>query len=308
MDEFVGKPVVEYDAGGGVDDTNVVYRVSTADYEDENLEPMFEAFTLESGLENLEALSIGPWGEEAYDSSKPADVAIRLMVEHRGLFPNLKHLMFGDFGYEDCEVSWIINTNVTPLLDAFPNLETFQVRGGQELRFDGLSHLNLKSLIVQTGGLAPYTLEHVLQAKLPSLTHLELWLGIDSYGFEGTADDFRPFVFGTAYPEGKLPFNGLKYLGLLNSEIADEIAEMLEGAPILEQLEVLDLSKGTMSDEGLRALSMNEALSGLKSLNLSRNFLTDTDLADQIRSKGPDVVWGEQKSSDDDWRYVDVSE
>jgi len=148
----------------------------------------------------------------------------------------------------------------------------------------------------------------VLQAKLPSLEHLELWIGIDSYGFDGDSSNFKPFAFGTAYPEGELPFENLKYLGLRNSEIADDIAEMLEGAPVLERLEALDLSKGAMTDEGLRALSTNLGLEGLKSLNLSRNFLTDRDLADQIRSKGPDVIWGEQKNSEDDWRYVDVSE
>ncbi|BFH11652.1 hypothetical protein J6TS7_07520 [Paenibacillus dendritiformis] len=108
-------------------------------------------------------------------------------------------------------------------------------------------HARLKELVIICGGLPAEVLADIRNAKLPELRKLELYLGVDEYGFSGSLDD----VLSVAKP-GLFP--KLTYLGLKDSEIQDEIAQALADAPILDQLETLDLSYGTLSDAGAEAL------------------------------------------------------
>lgn len=91
--------------------------------------------------------------------------------------------------YEDCEVSWIIQTNLSPLLKAFPNLESFTAKGSTDLRLEPLEHARLQELVIICGGLPAEVLSDVRNAKLPELRKLELYLGVDEYGFSGSLDD-----------------------------------------------------------------------------------------------------------------------
>ncbi|MFN8512832.1 MAG: hypothetical protein U0841_09645 [Chloroflexia bacterium] len=68
--------------------------------------------------------------------------------------PRLTALFFGDIIVEESEISWIEQTDVSPLLAAFPQLEIFGVRGGNGLSFGQLRHDVLQTLIVETGGLS----------------------------------------------------------------------------------------------------------------------------------------------------------
>jgi len=78
---------------------------------------------------------------------------------------------------DESEISWIVNSDMGPLLAAYPRLQQLRVRGGQELAFGDLRHDNLRTLIVETGGLSGEVLQQMAAARLPALTHLELWLG-----------------------------------------------------------------------------------------------------------------------------------
>jgi hypothetical protein len=69
-------------------------------------------------------------------------------------------------------------------------------------------------------------------------------------------------------------------------------------APILGQLEALDLSLGTMTDKGAEALIASEKIRNLKSLNLHRNYLTDATIA-RLKGLGPVVDAGGQETPDD---------
>ncbi|WP_232093216.1 hypothetical protein [Gimesia panareensis] len=106
-------------------------------------------------------------------------------------------------------------------------------------------------------------------------------------------------------------FPKLKYLGLRNSIFADEIAQAIAAAPILNQVEVVDLSLGTLGDAGAQALLDCNRLNELKKLDLHFHYLTDemckklstldleVDLDDQ---QEPDEYDGEMN------RYCAVSE
>jgi hypothetical protein len=206
-------------------------------------------------------------------------------------------------------ISWIRNTNMGPLLAAFPGLTYFGVRGGKNLRFKGIAHHdNLQALVVETGGLDESTVEDIIGLDLPELTHLELWLGAREYGFTGDIDTYLPLIIGKPYPDLTYPFPKLKHLALKNAEIADDLARAFLDAPVLNQLTSLDLSMGTMSDQGAQALLENEAIAQLNSLNLSSNHIEDVSLFIRLKSRGIGVRHDDQKSDRVYGRYVSVSE
>jgi hypothetical protein len=134
---------------------------------------------------------------------------------------------------------------MTPLFQAYRNLQHFGVRGSNELKIGPVRHSQLKSLVIQCGGLPGGVLRQVLQSELPALEHLELYLGEENYGFDFEVGDLEPLLSGIVFPN-------LRSLGLRDSEIADEIAAAVAKAPILSRIKMLDLSLGTLSDAGGR--------------------------------------------------------
>src|SRR5262249_21721721 len=161
---------------------------------------------------------------------------------------------------EENEVSWIIQSDISPIFQAYPALEYFRIRGSDGLSIGGgINHTALKSLIFESGGLPADIIREIAASKLPALEHLEIWTGSNGYGGAPTTKALRPFLDGSAWPR-------LRYLGLRDSEYADEIAEALMGASILGQLDTLDLSLGTLGDRGGEALLNNPALKRLGKL------------------------------------------
>ncbi|MGB0388241.1 MAG: HEAT repeat domain-containing protein, partial [Ardenticatenaceae bacterium] len=61
-------------------------------------------------------------------------------------------------------MSWIEQSDMTPLLNAYANLEVFGVRGGYRLRFSSLRHEKLKRLDVQASDLSRETMADICAA------------------------------------------------------------------------------------------------------------------------------------------------
>lgn len=121
-------------------------------------------------------------------------------------------------------------------------------------------------MTIQSGGLPKAILEQVLASTLPSLTHLEIWLGQDEYGGDITIEDLRPLLEGSPFP--------LRSLGICNAEIADDVARAIATAPVVSSLEELSLRGGTLTDEGASALIDGQDLSHLRRLDLSHHFVS----------------------------------
>ncbi|MBK8475276.1 MAG: hypothetical protein IPL39_02930 [Opitutaceae bacterium] len=140
-------------------------------------------------------------------------------------------------------------------------------------------------------------------SELPKLEYLELWLGTDEYGANHTVADLQPILSGRLFPN-------LKYLGLRNSQLADEIAAVVVNSPLIQHIETLDLSLGTLSDEGARALLKLPASPTLKRLNLHYNFFS-ADLIRQLKAL-PLTVDASKPSDmdidDEESRFVAVGE
>ncbi|EDS78359.1 conserved hypothetical protein [Clostridium botulinum C str. Eklund] len=214
-----------------------------------------------------EELIIGNW-IEAWDENDEADKIVEFIVENKDKFPNLKKIYFGDIDYEECEISWIINGDLAPLINNF-KLNSFTAKGGTNLRFKNLESSTLKELIVISGGTSKETIKDISSASLPNLERLELYFGDSNYGFDSEIEDIEPFIKRENYPN-------LKYLGLKNSEIQDEICEKIFKGNILENLEVLDISFGTLSDKGAQTILNNlDKLKNIKAIDLTYNYISE---------------------------------
>ena len=93
------------------------------------------------------------------------------------------------------------------------------MRGGNDLGFSGaFKHEKLEEIVVESGGTPASAVRELAALDLPALERLELWLGTDEYGGGSTVSDVMPFLDGANLPS-------LKYLGLMNSDITDGIAQ-----------------------------------------------------------------------------------
>lgn len=249
------------------------------------------------------ALLVGMW--EPGESSKEA---VRSLVDAADRLPALRHLYFGDIAQEENEISWILQSDITPLFEAFPRLETLIVQGGQDLVLEPVRHESLRHLEFRTGGLPGRVVRAVGASTFPALRTLELWLGTDEYGGDATVRDLEGILRA-----GGLP--ALTRLGLMNSEIQDEVATAVAASPVLGRLTELDLSMGALGNEGAEALLLGQPLGHLRVLNLSHHFITPAmqeRLTAAFATPGLALDLGDPQEPDDDgeesWRYIAVAE
>ncbi|MGW2823526.1 STM4015 family protein [Streptomyces sp. NPDC001443] len=270
LQEFHGLPVFDFPDADAMtalpEPDSVAWRICGSVYDaEEEWTAAFERFRAAVDTTRVRALIVGAW-TEAYDSA-PTDV-VEALLAARDRLPALRALFFGDIVYEECEISWINQTDMTGLLTGFPALEEFGVRGGTDLRLEALSHTALRRLTVQTGGLPVRVVRGIGGSELPALEHLDLWLGTPQYGADTEAADLEPILSGARLPR-------LRHLALRNSEIQDEVAAAVASAPVVARLEVLDLSMGTLGDDGAAALLGGQPLTHLKRLDLHHHYLSE---------------------------------
>ncbi|MGW5865144.1 STM4015 family protein [Streptomyces sp. NPDC055239] len=287
---------------------SVTWRIAVESYDsEEQWEAAFARFAEAVDISRVRAIIVGAWSD-VYENGPEEVIAALIAAKER--MPALRALFLGDIDSEECEISWITQDCVTPLLDAFPELEEFAVRGGEGLLFPAVEHGRLRSLTVETGGLPVEVVRGIAASDLPALEHLDLWLGTSGYGGDAAVSDLQPFFAGTRLPR-------LRQLALRNSEIQDEIAEAMASAPVVARLEVLDLSMGVLTDEGATALLAGQPLTHLKKLDLHHNFLSEA-LAARVRESlepagvevdlDPDDADEDAEDDGTVWRYVAVGE
>ncbi|WP_428965150.1 STM4015 family protein [Micromonospora fluostatini] len=267
LSSFAGLDVVPFDPGMALPEElpPVAWRLEVEDFDadPEEFAALVAAFRAEVPAEAVQAIVLGEWGS-TYESPAP----LGLLVEAAGEWTALRHLFVADLISEQCEISWITHDDLTPLLRAYPELTTLWVRGGHELRLEPLRHDGLRELVVQTGGLPGSVSRAVAGCDLPGLRRLDLWLGRPDYEGDTTVDDLAEVLAGSRLP-------ALRHLALCNAEDADEVTRAVADAPVVRQLEVLDLSKGVLTDVGGEALLAGQPLTHLRRLDLSHHFLSE---------------------------------
>jgi hypothetical protein len=272
VDTFFGSPVEDYDREAGIEDpAGKAYRLSLLEGYDaaergEKLTDVLAQFVDDPAASRVRGLVIGYW-EDVFSDAAGAERIVTALVAARDRLAALRALFLGDITSEECEISWIQQTDVSPILAAYPALECFRVRGGTGLVLGTPRHEALRELIIESGGLDVGVVDDIVAGHLPRLEHLELWLGDAGYGATTTVEDLAPILDGSRFP-------ALRYLGLRNSEIADAIAIVLSSAPIVGRLHTLDLSLGNLGDEGARALLESPAIKSLRKLDIHHHYVS----------------------------------
>jgi hypothetical protein len=139
-------------------------------------------------------------------------------------------------------------------------------------------------------------------ASLPSLEHLELWLGEPNYGCTVTMQSLEGILTGARLPK-------LTSLAIKNSGEEGPLIEAVAKSAVLPRLEQLDFSMGVLAEGATAAfVTYVEKFKHLKRLDLSDNYFSAADQV-TLRAALPMVVFGDQKPSQGpDDRYVSVSE
>ncbi|WP_372392554.1 STM4015 family protein [Xanthomonas sp. NCPPB 3582] len=294
---YRGKRVVDFSVDQPASGGDVVYRLRQ-EYEGEDTQAaLLDSLLAQVDPASIQALIIGAW-REAHDEGPNG--YLQRLIERRDELPALRALFVGDMTYEDCEISWIIQTDYTPLLAAFPALESLRIRGSSQLQLTPFAHAQLQELAIECGGLPSAIVQAIAASTLPALRHLELWLGVEDYGFDGELGTYQRLLAAIG-PER------LRYLGLRNAANTDELAGWLATQPWLGRLETLDLSLGTIGDAGARALVESTQLGQLQRIDLSHHYIS-AEWQARLATLPVTVILDEPLEEDEDERYVAVSE
>ncbi len=215
--------------------------------------------------------------------------------------PTVRKLTFGD---NVDQISWHHTGDLGKLWKAVPHLRILEIESG-DFAVGAMEAPNLERAIFITGGLAKKTAKDIATAKLPKIKHLEVYYGDPEYGGDATIAEVKPLLARADFPE-------LEYLGIKNSKFANDIAKAINGAKILEGLKTLDLSKGTMTDEGAAALAeAKDSLKHLECLDLTRNYLTKAGIK-AVQGLAKKVITADQEDADEDgdetYYYVAIAE
>ncbi len=254
-----------------------------------NAETLIQEILEDKELPELEEIVIGDWGE-AYDEA--CQCIIEGIVENKEKFAHIKSLFIGDMEYDECEVSWIQQGNYENLWKALPDLKELRIKGSCDLELGEIVHENLEILEIICGGLPADVISQIEHAKLPNLRKLNLYIGIDCYGFDGNMNTIKSLLEHSHFPK-------LEYLGINDSEIQDEITEAILHSKYISQIAILDLSNGTLTDKGGQML-LEEVpkYPNIKKLDLHYHYLSD-EMMEKLKNLSIEVDLDEQNEMDE---------
>ena len=302
---FIGERVTDFRPGKPTQGKSV-FRIRVS-YDEEgdagepNYKDRLKTFLASDAASATKGLILGAYDLEGGSSGESG---LSELVKCKDRLPNLKALFLGDILQEEAEISWINQTDMSPILAAFPGLEMLRVRGATGLEFSKPQHTQLRALAIESGGLPAKVVAQICRGTFPELEHLELWLGTPDYSGDCRVNDLQPILKGKLFPK-------LKYLGLRNAQIADDIAAVIVTSPIIDQLETLDLSLGNLSDEGANALLRLVTKKNLKRLDLHHHYI-GKPLQKQLKELPFPVDVSDAKTVEEDnefsGRFIAVSE
>ncbi|MFR9800087.1 STM4015 family protein [Streptomyces sp. MS06] len=303
LQELHGLPAFDFPAPGARQELPkadaVAWRLAVDPYDDssdEEFGALWDRFLDSVDPAGVRAIVVGQWDEPC---DNDVSGIVQLLVDARDRLTALRAVFLGDLEMEEAEISWIEQSDVTPVLEAYPLLKEFGVRGGTGLLFPPVRHEHLRTLCIEAGGLPGDVVRGIAASELPALEYLDLWLGVAEYGGDAAVADLAPILAGGRFP-------ALHHLGLRNSEIQDEVAAAVAAAPVVAQLKSLDLSLGVLTDEGAAALLAGQPLTHLTWLDLHHNFVTEPVAARLRAALEPSGVEVDVSEPGDTWEHDGV--
>ncbi len=253
-------------------------------------------------FDGLNELSIGCWGNPWEESCQEV---IDGIVANADKFSHIEKLFLGDMDFEECEVSWIMQGDYSRLWAALPGLKELTIKGSTDLALGEICHEGLESLTIICGGLPKSVMKSIENAKLPNLKKLLLYIGIEDYGFDGNEDTVKELLEKSDFP-------GLEYLGIVDSEMQDELTGIVLGSKYMGQISVLDLSLGTLTDKGgALLLEKIPTWPNIKKLDVHYHYLSD-EMAGKLESLPIEVDVSEGNKEDaydgEIYRYAMLTE
>lgn len=275
------------------DNINVSKQTYYYDYEEydngKGPETMIEEILAHEAFPELDELVIGDWG--AWERS--CQPIIDGIIENKEKFSHIQKVFIGNMDYEACEVSWILQGNYSKLWVAMPQLKELTIKGSNELVLGEICHEELEALTIICGGLPVSVIQSIQNAKLPKLKKLLLFIGVEEYGFDGDENTIKELLTQAQFPE-------LTYLGITNSEIQDELTEVVLGSKFMEQITTLDLSNGTLTDKGgALLLEKIPQYPNIRKLDIHYNYLS-VNMAKKLEALPIEVDASEIEQS---WEY-----
>ena len=257
------------------------YEISYEQY-DRGVTPkdMMDEILSDPELGQLNEIIIGCWGD-SWDGG--CQEIVDRFVEDADKFSHIEKLFIGDMGYEECEVSWIIQADYSRLWAVMPQLKELTIKGSTDLSLGEICHENLEALTIICGGLPHNIFEELQHAKLPNLRKLLLYIGVPDYGFDGDETTVKALLDSADFPK-------LEYLGIVDSEIQDELTRVVLESRFMDQIHTLDLSCGTLTDKGAELiLEKVSKYPKIKTLDLHFHYLSDEMMA-RLKNELTDIT------------------
>jgi hypothetical protein len=214
--------------------------------------------------------------------------------------PVLQSLFVGDFEFPDeTELSWAHVGECDPLW-TLPTLRELTLQGAS-IHLGVVDAPSLEELELRTGGLPRHAIVSLSQANAPRLQKLKVWFGDSNYGGECQASDVELLLDGKNFP-------ALRELGLMNAEFTDDLCAKVLASDILPRLETLDLSHGTLTDDGAAILGQGIAsLKHLRRLVVGGNLMSEKGRR-ALATLGDALDFGDQRTGDAEDRFVAFGE
>lgn len=260
-------------------------------YSDENksAKAIVEEILADPDLPGLKEIVVGNWGGAWEEDCQEL---IDGIVENAERFSHIERLYIGDMGFEECEVSWIMQGNYSKLWAALPNLKRLAIKGSTELELGEICHEGLEELTIICGGIGSDVIASIQNAKLPNLKKLLLYVGVEDYGFDGNADTIKELLAKADFPK-------LQYLGITDSEIQDELTKVVLECKFMPQIETLDLSMGTLTDAGgALLLEAVPKFPNIKTLDVHYHYMSD-EMEEKLKNLPICVDVSEQNEPDE---------
>jgi uncharacterized protein (TIGR02996 family) len=202
------------------------------------------------------------------DELEYADIVAVLCSRH---LPHLRVLVIAPVDYRLA----MTTLDATGLIEQQPQLEELEL-GSAVLTIgnvDGSTLPNLRRLALRTTGLSRAALAPILATRWPHLEELELWFGREAQCEVDHSDLWR-ILSGLAVP-------ALERLRLRDTDFTDALCTSLVDAAILPQLKLLDISMGSLTDDGANTLLANAG----KLHHLESVIIDDRDLTSTVRTR-----------------------
>lgn len=198
----------------------------------------------------------------------------------------LRELVFENTGYQR---SWTTTGDLGQVWPHVPYLETLSIDIGNIELGKKIDLPRLRTLRLETGGLAANNVKAIAAAKWPALEELVLYFGTPRYGGNATVKDVKALLAGS--------FPKLRRLALCNAEgLQSAIAAELVKSPLVKQLETVDLSKGTLHDEDTALLVASaDRMKHVKTIDVGESYFSADSEAALRKAYGKRIVLGGQR-------------